>query len=121
MIACLALAACVGKDSVPSDVIKPDSMKSVVWDMIQADQYVKLYLVKDSCDIDVHAETIRLYQEIFRLHHVTQQEFARSYQFYLAHEDLNKLIFDSLAEQNKRARHQQFNFPKSKLIPKARR
>jgi len=102
----LFFTACIGKNNPPSDIIQKDSMKSVMWDMIQADQYAKQFLAKDSSKINVKEETIKLYQQVFQIHHITKNEFEKSYQYYLAHQDLYKIIFDSLAVQNMRQQHQ---------------
>jgi hypothetical protein len=107
----LFFAACVGKNNPPSDIIQKDSMKSVMWDMIQADQYAKLFLAKDSSKINVKEETIKLYQQVFQIHHITKNDFEKSYQYYLAHQDLYKVIFDSLAVQNMRQQHQPVILP----------
>jgi hypothetical protein len=102
----LFFAACISKNNPPRGIIQKDTMKNILWDMIQADQYSKLFLVKDSCTINVKDETIKLYQQVFQIHHITKEEFDKSYQYYLTHQDLNKLIFDSLSLQIIRERHQ---------------
>ena len=91
------LASCVNKDSVPSDIIGKDSMKVILWDMIQADQYSKNYLAKDSAKINVSLETMKLYQQVFDIHHTNKDEFKKSYQFYLSRPNLSSEVFDSLA------------------------
>ena len=114
-LACIILflffSACIGKNNPPSDIIQKDSMKSIMWDMIQADQYAKQFLAKDSAKINVKEETIKLYEQVFQIHHITKNEFEKSYQYYLAHQDLYKLIFDSLAVQNMRQQRQPANLP----------
>ena len=102
----LFFAACVGKNNPPSNIIQTDSMKNIMWDMIQADQYAKQFLAKDSLKINVKEETIKLYQQVFQIHHITKSEFEKSYQYYLAHQDLYKIIFDSLSVQNLREHRQ---------------
>jgi len=82
-----------------------------MFDMIQADQYAKQFLAKDSSKINVKEETIKLYQQVFQIHHITKSEFEKSYQYYLAHQDLYKIMFDSLSVQNLRDRHQQTTLP----------
>jgi hypothetical protein len=108
----LFFAACANNNKPPGNVIQLDSMRSVMWDMIQADQYARQYLVKDSAKINVKAETIKLYEQVFLIHHITKEQFDKSYQYYIEHEDQNKLIFDSLSTRIMRERHQPVNFPK---------
>jgi hypothetical protein len=101
----LCLFSCIGKNSPPSGIIQTDSMRSIMWDMIQADQYAKQYLAKDSGKINVKEKTLSLYEAVFSIHHTTREEFDKSYQYYLAHQELNKLIFDSLSARNMQERH----------------
>jgi hypothetical protein len=100
----LPIIGCVNKDSVPSDIIGKDSMKLILWDMIQADQYSKQYLAKDSAKINVHLETMKLYQQVFDIHHTNKDEFKKSYQFYLSKPNLSSEVFDSLAAYANRQR-----------------
>jgi hypothetical protein len=115
VICFLFFAACISKNSPPRGIIQKDTMRNIMWDMIQADQYSKIFLTKDSCAINVKDETIKLYQQVFQIHHTTKEEFDKSYQYYLAHQDLNKLIFDSLSVQILRERHQPSQGP---VLPK---
>ena len=111
------LTGCVYKSSIPPDVIPPDSMKQVMWDMIQADQFSKLYLSKDSAKTNVKLETMKLYQEIFQIHHTTKEAFQKSYAFYMNRPDLTKTIFDSLALYANKQRDEVFK-AKSVYKPK---
>src|SRR5579859_5625605 len=100
----IAVAGCSDKDSVPRGILPRDKMEEVMWDMAQADQYAVLYLSKDSGRIDQKAETLRLYEEVFRLHKITKEEFRKSYHYYLDHPVLNQLLFDSVIARGSRAR-----------------
>src|SRR6202042_3124115 len=93
------------KNNPPSNIIQTDSMRSIMWDMIQADQYVKQYLSRDSSKINIKKQSLSLYTEVFAIHHTSREEFEKSYQYYLTHQDLNKLIFDSLSVRNMQERH----------------
>jgi hypothetical protein len=100
----IAGAGCSDKNSVPRGILPRDKMEEVMWDMAQADQYAVLYLSKDSGHIDQKAETLRLYEEVFRLHKITKEEFRKSYHYYLDHPELNQLLFDSVIARGSRAR-----------------
>jgi hypothetical protein len=102
------LTGCVYKSSIPSDIIPPDSMEKVLWDMIQADQFSKLYLLKDSAKTNVKLETVKLYQEIFQIHHTTKEAFQKSYTFYMNRPELTKTIFDSLSVYANKQRDEVF-------------
>ena len=108
------LFSCVNKESTPSGIIKRDTMGIVLWDLIQADQFAKLYLVKDSLKINVNQERLKLYQEVFQIHHITKDQFQQSYQFYMGRPDLTKIMFDSLSAFTTRQRMEAY---KSKYTP----
>jgi hypothetical protein len=105
LIVCLATGiGCTDKYSVPGDILPRDKMQELMWDMAEADQYSALFLAKDSGLINVKAETLRLYEEVFRLHHVTREEFRKSYHYYLDHPALSQALFDSVYARGVKAR-----------------
>jgi len=112
LVLCLSIfAGCGNDDEIPKDVIAKDKMGKIFWDMIQADQYAIQYLTKDSARSKLMPETMKLYEEIFRIHHVSRQEFQKSFQFYQAHPALTKTIFDSLSVAATRQRVELFKSP----------
>jgi hypothetical protein len=112
LIICLVtVAGCSNKDGVPGGILPREKMEQVMWDMAQADQYAALYVVKDSAHIDRKAETMRLYEEVFRLHQVTREQFRKSYRYYLDHPALSQLLFDSVISRGIRARSETYDRP----------
>jgi hypothetical protein len=112
IIACLLvlafLAGCSNKDKVPSGIIPRDQMSSILWDMVQADQYSDAYLVKDSAHINVKMETMRLYLKVFQLHKVSLDDFKKSMRFYLDHPDMTRSLFDTVINRGNRQRSESF-------------
>jgi hypothetical protein len=102
---------CAGKDGVPRGIIPRDRMEQVMWDMAQADQYVALYLAKDSVHIDRKKETLKLYETVFRLYDVSLEQFRKSYRYYLDHPELGQLLFDSVIARGVRARTEMYDRP----------
>jgi len=71
--------------------------------MIQADQFSKQFIARDSVKKkNLDSETMKLYNEVFQIHHITKDEFQKSYQFYISRPDMLKIVFDSLAAQGNR-------------------
>jgi hypothetical protein len=104
-------SGCADKNTPPAGIFPREKMESVLWDMIQADQYSTLYLAKDSARIDRKTENLRLYEEVFRLHQVSRDEFRKSYQYYLDHPVLNQILFDSLTVRGNRLRTESYSRP----------
>lgn len=107
----LLFAACADKDSVPSGILPKEKMGAVLWDMIQAEQFSTTYLAKDSGKIDLKTEDLRLYDQVFRLHGITREDFRKSYRFYQDHPDITRILFDSLLARGNRLRTESYNKP----------
>ncbi|MBL7749012.1 MAG: DUF4296 domain-containing protein [Chitinophagaceae bacterium] len=98
----IGFAACGNKDRVPGDIIPPDKMEAVLWDMMRADQFLADYVLnKDSSAAsEKEKKNIRMYQQIFSFHEVTKEEFSKSFDYYRAHPVRLRTIMDSI--QNKK-------------------
>jgi hypothetical protein len=110
--ACIILAGCSDKDRVPGNVIPKEKMEKILWDIIQAERFSASFLVKDSTK-NVKTETFKLYEQIFRLHKITRDEFVKSYKFYLSRPDIAKVMFDSLSTHANRSREELYRNPKA--------
>ncbi|HWK08258.1 MAG TPA: DUF4296 domain-containing protein [Puia sp.] len=111
LLAILLAVGCSDKDKVPSGIIPRDEMEKILWDMVQADQYSALYLLKDSARINVKMETMKLYQEVFLLHQVSREEFRKSFRYYQEHPELTRNVFDSLLSRGNRLRAESYSRP----------
>jgi len=107
----LLAAACSDKTKVPGGILPKEKMSQVIWDLAQADQYAALYIAKDSAKSDRKAETMKLYEAVFRLHHVTREQFSKSYRWYLDHPALNQVLFDSVIAHGTQARSEMYDRP----------
>jgi hypothetical protein len=98
------LVSCSGNPKVPNGVLPPDKMRSVMWDMIQADEFVSYKAFTDSSYKSLNKRT-QLYQQVFRLHHTSREEFKKSIQYYQGHPEMLKTMFDSLQAHSDRNLH----------------
>src|SRR5258708_1762778 len=111
LLAMLLVVGCSDKDKVPSGIIPRDEMEKILWDMVQADQYSSMYLLKDSARINVKTETLKLYEEVFLLHQVSREEFRKSFRYYQEHPELTRNVFDSLLARGNRLRAESYSRP----------
>jgi hypothetical protein len=95
----ILLAACKNKDGVPGNVLPRLKMQSVLWDMMRADQFLSNYLLNKDTSLNKKSETIKLYEQIFHIHHITKEEFKTSLSFYRSHPLILKEIMDSLSNK----------------------
>lgn len=98
-----ALVACNSDDKVPAGVIPVKNMQTIVWQLMQADEYVNMLLTKDTVKKS-STERIKRYQQIFALNKVSEAEFRSSYRYYLDHPDIAKVMFDSIVAVAQRQR-----------------
>ena len=92
-------------------------MQRILKDVIIADEYSTQYISKDSLRPDKVKASQELLDGIFKIHHVTREEFKNSLSFYESRPDLNKNIFDSLSADMNR-RKTELYLPKPIVKPK---
>ena len=93
--------SCLGKNKVPSEIIKQDEMKKILWDVIRA-QALSTAIARRDSTVNEVAETKVLTQKVFEIHKITSTAFNQSYTWYTNHPDMMRTIFDSLNAQNQR-------------------
>ena len=84
-------------DNAPSGVLSKDEMRSVLWDMMRADQFLADYVFSRDTTLNKKSESIKLYREVFDIHHISKEQFQKSYTYYKTHPLLLKVIMDSLS------------------------
>ncbi|MFT3936400.1 MAG: DUF4296 domain-containing protein [Chitinophagaceae bacterium] len=103
LVIAISLLSSCGNNNVPSGIIPPDKMQTIIWQMLQADEYVNSVLVHDSTKKS-SIERSKHYQEIFDLNKTTKEDFKKSYKFYIDNPDIMKPMFDSLGARATRER-----------------
>lgn len=89
----LVLAGC--KPSLPKDVLPPEKMQTVFWDLTRADEYCNYKVTFDSswASAEKHEE---LYQQVFAIHKVSKEQFKKSLRYYQSNPRYLKIVLDSL-------------------------
>jgi len=88
--------ACSNENKIPKDVLPPSKMQNVMWDMLRADEFVTAYVWNNDTSVNRLKESIHLYEQIFRIHNTTKDQFQKSLSFYQEHPALFESIVDSL-------------------------
>lgn len=99
----LFFQACMSKDKIPADILPPDKMQALLWDVIQADVFTNNFTSKDSSK-NLVAENIKLQQQVFGYHKVTKESFYTSYHYYVEHTELMSALLDSMTARAERSR-----------------
>ena len=100
----------------PTDILPPEKMKVVFFDLVRADEFANNYIANDTSK-NVKVERAKLYQKVFVLHKTSQDEFYTSYKYYQQNPDKHKQLFDSLLIYSKAAKDKPLIVPGSKKIP----
>ena len=95
----LLIIGCSGKKKVPSGILPPRQMETVLWDMIRADEFLRDYALKDT-SLDDTLERIRLYERVFRVNKTTREQFDTSFSWYRKNPVLLKEMLDTLYARN---------------------
>ena len=90
-----ALFFSCSKSKVPSGILEPEKMQEVFWDFIRADVYANEIIRQDTTK-NVELENAKLQAQVFKLHKVTKEEFYKSYEYYLNHQQLMKSMVDTM-------------------------
>lgn len=91
-----SLPACTSDKDIPKDVLSPEKMKPILWDMIRMDELVSGFIAKDSSK-KLNEESVKLYEQVFALHKISKDQFFRSFRFYQSHPEIARPLFDSLS------------------------
>jgi len=98
----IGFAVACNKSDKPKDIIPREKMERVVWDMVQADEFIQNYVLKDSNKVNVNAERYKLYENVLGVHNITKDQFRKSYDYYSSNPGESKLLFDSLSSKANR-------------------
>jgi Domain of unknown function (DUF4296) len=99
------ISSCNNKNNVPADVLKPDKMQAVLWDVIKADIFTAEFIKKDSSK-NAATENLKLQQQIFAIHKISKADFYRSYDYYKSNTELFKKVMDSMVLHAERNRYE---------------
>lgn len=86
---------CVNQQKRPKDVLSDKKMAEVMWNLIKADEYISNFVMKDSSR-NKKEESLKLYEQVFRILGTSGEQFQKSMAFYRQRPDLLKGVMDSL-------------------------
>ena len=96
-------ASCGNSNRMPEGILPSQKMETIVWQLMQSDEYVNTLLAKDSTKKS-NTERMKRYSQVFELNKTSMAEFKKSYQFYMLHPDITKVVFDSIIARAGRQR-----------------
>ncbi len=97
------IIGCNDKTGTPSGILGKQKMQSVMWDIIRAEVFTEQFMKKDSLK-NISMENLKLQNAIFSIHKVTRSQYYESYDYYVSHTDLIRLVLDSMSAKADRDR-----------------
>ncbi len=96
------LVACNADKSRPADVLPVDSMKVIVWDLMQGGELASIQYpgYRDS----FNKKSMVLFERILAGHGLDKNSFFKSFDYYGQNPDENKILFDSIQAYGNRQR-----------------
>ncbi len=99
----VCFSACNNKDKVPAGILPKDQMQSVLWDVMQAESFTNIRSnTKSDTLINSVLEDAKLQERVFGIHHISREDFYKSFSYYKEHTDLMMAILDSMTAQESR-------------------
>lgn len=99
------MVSCTNRDKVPGDIIQPEAMNDLMWDIMTVKEYISDVLPRDTIrNKDLKRERSMLYQQVFDLHKTSREDFLKSLSFYTGRPDKFKVMVDTLAARGNRLR-----------------
>ena len=83
------------------DILKPEKMQAVFWDIIRADVLTTDYTGGDSSKKPM-IENIALQKKIFQIHGITKEQYDKSFDYYTEHPAIMTVILDSMLAKESR-------------------
>ncbi|MFT3950282.1 MAG: DUF4296 domain-containing protein [Agriterribacter sp.] len=99
----VVFSSCFRNNKAETGIIPSDKMGSVIFDMNVAEDFVNMYVAKDSSRNKV-AELNKEYQKIYLLYNITEDQFKSSYEYYKSHPAEYKTLIDALNAKAQRRR-----------------
>lgn len=96
----LLLTLACNQRSTPENLLSRDKMEDVLWDMMRADLFINNYMVIKDANLNKQQQGIEFYTQILKLHHVSQEQFRTSFEYYRSRPDEIKILMDSLSHRN---------------------
>lgn len=99
LLICGLLVACSKEQKAPPDVLPPQKMQAILWELMKADEVVNHYAADPAKNR--YAISIDLYNKAFIKGGTTKEVFKKSIDWYSSHPQVLKPVLDSLQRQHK--------------------
>lgn len=104
----ILFARCTPKDKkIPKEILPVDTMKIIVWQLIEAGDYATYLKGKDTT---IKSLNTAYFSQVLKLHKLDKKSFFKSFNFYQTHPYFNGILFDSVNAFAQRQRNQIYKY-----------
>ena len=97
----LVFVSCGSDTKVPSDILQPAEMSNILWDIMRS-QALGYEIARKDSSVREAIEVKALSQKVFKIYKIDSAYFNKSYNWYIQHPTILKVIFDSMYVQKER-------------------
>ena len=109
----VGLFSCGDKEGqLPENILSQNKMQQVIWDMTRADELVNYQAGMDTT-INRKEKSVQLYEAVFRIHKISEQDFRKSLAWYQKNPGQLKVVLDSVRNRSERLLPLQYSKPYS--------
>jgi len=113
LLVLVALFSCGDKEApVPENILSQIKMQQIIWDMTRSDELVNYQAGMDT-SINRKEKSIQLYEQVFRIHKISEQNFKQSLTWYQKNPGQLKIVLDSIRNRSERLLPLQYSKPYS--------
>ena len=94
LLLCFVFSGC--NEQRPSDILTEPKMRTVLYDLLRADELGAQYLLHDSAWSSMEKRA-PLYQQVFQIHNVTKEQFQKTLRYYETRPDEMKKMIETLS------------------------
>jgi hypothetical protein len=95
----ILLVSCQQASSRPDPILSPEKMEPLLWELLQADQFVSSFVAGRDTTLATHATGPKLYRSILNKYGVSDSVFKASLAYYKAHPKQFLPMLDSMSQK----------------------
>lgn len=114
LVCIIFITAAIACGKSNSSVLSINDMKTVMWDMFNADSWYAQTAMRDTTG-KLKKKNIEFYQQIFLQQNISKEQFYKSYSYYETHTEQMKTLLDSIEAYGTRTKIALDNVPAKQM------
>ncbi len=90
---------CQSKSGVPGDILGPEKMEAVLFDMLRSGHFVNNFMLTKDSSLNKDQVQIEWLNKVLTFHGISEQQFKKSFSYYQEHPALMARVMDSISKK----------------------